>query len=411
MGAGVVGVTTAYYLLKDGHQVTVIDRQPDAGLETSFANGGQISVSHTESWASPEAPWLMLKWIGRDDAPLLLRLRFDPQLMAWGLKFLANCTHDRAVINLKKNLRLALLSRRLLGELREDTGIVYDHLTRGILQIYRDEDAYQIALRNAAVLHELGSHNHELTAQQCLDLEPALEARRDRLVGGIHTPDDESGDARAFTQNLARICENMGGNFIYDTSIDGLSVEAGAVTGVATSRGEMKANAYVLSLASYGPALVRRIGIKLPIYPTKGYSVTVPTNGHNGAPTVSITDEHNKIVYSRLGDRLRVAGTAEFAGYDTHLNEKRARSILGHARAQFPGAGNFDQAEFWTGLRPMTPDGVPLMGATRLSNLYLNTGHGTLGWTHACGSGRTVADLIGGRNPEVDAADYALTRF
>ena len=411
MGAGVVGVSTAYFLLKAGHRVTVLDRQPVAGNETSFANGGQVSVSHTSPWAGPGVPWQLLKWVGRQDAPLLLHPRFDPALFSWGLKFLANCSKTAFERNQRKNLRLAQISRFLLSVIRDETGIQYHQQSGGILQIFRNNDELLAASRASRQIIDLGCEMRTLDVDACLDIEPALEARRDELAGGIFSPGDESGDAHLFCTELADYCAARGADFRYGAEIEQLGVERGQVTGVATNQGFISADAYVLSLAAYGARLVKPFGIKLPIYPTKGYSVTVPTGGHNGAPSVSITDEDNKLVFTRLGERMRVAGTAEFAGFDTSLNERRARSILEKARYQFPSAGNFDEATFWTGLRPMTPDGLPLIGTTALQNLYLNTGHGTLGWTLGAGSGKAIADVISGSPTDLDLQDFSLQRF
>lgn len=411
LGAGVIGVTTAYFLNRAGHEVIVVDRQPGAGLETSFANGGQLSASHSMPWSSPSAPFLMLKWLGRRDAPLLWRLRADPAQWLWGLRFLANCTPGRSTANMEKNLALALHSRTLLLEIRDEAAIRYDERDQGILQIFRNQIQFDAAAKDAEQMTQLGCAETVLNRDGCLTLEPALRDTGETIVGGVHAPDDETGDAHTFTRELARVIAERGVTFKYDLSVLGLDVERDAISRVLTSQGELTADAYVMAFGSYSQLLLRPLGIDPHIFPTKGYSVTVPTSGRNGAPTVSITDVDHKIVYSRLGDRMRVAGTAEFAGFDSTLTEDRARVILGHAQRQFPNGGDFTKAKFWTGLRPLTPDGVPVLGRSRYANLYLNTGHGTLGWTLAAGSGRVVADLIGGQTPALDMSRYGVDRF
>lgn len=411
LGSGVVGVAAAYYLNRAGHEVEVVDRQPAAGLETSFANGGQISASHAAPWASPEVPLLLLKWLGHNDAPLLFRLRADPSQWLWALRFLANCLPGRSQTNTAKNLALGIYSRAQMREIRADTGVQYDALTRGILQVYRHQPDLDVGSRHAEWLTKLGCTVKPLTREQCFEVEPALRDRGQDILGGTYAPDDETGDAQVFTHELARVSAERGVVFRYGTYIHGISAEGGRVTGVATDQGRLTADVYVVALGSYTEVMLKPLGVDPHIFPTKGYSVTVPTEGRNGAPTTSITDHDNRIVFSRLGDRMRVAGTAEFAGYDTHLNEARARVILDLARKQFPNAGNFERAQLWTGLRPLTPDCVCVLGATKYANLFLDTGHGTLGWTLAAGSGKALADLIGGKKPEIDLAPYSVTRF
>ena len=411
LGAGVVGVTAAYFLNRAGHDVTVVDRQPGAGLETSFANGGQISASHSMPWSSPSAPFLMLKWLGRRDAPLLWRLRADPSQWLWGLRFLANCTPTRSTANMEKNLALALHSRALLKEIRREARIRYDERSQGILQIFRNAIQFDAAAKDTEHMTKLGCAEIVLDRDGCLALEPALRDTGDTIVGGVHAPDDETGDAHTFTRELARVIAERGVQFRYEVTVVGFDVEADTIAGVITNQGELTADAYVMAFGSYSQLLLRPLGIDPHIFPTKGYSVTVPTEGRNGAPSVSITDVDHKIVYSRLGDRMRVAGTAEFVGYDSTLTDDRARVILAHAQQQFPNAGDFTKAKFWTGLRPLTPDGVPVLGRSKFSNLYLDTGHGTLGWTLACGSGQVIADLIDGKTPVLDMARYGVARF
>jgi D-amino-acid dehydrogenase len=412
LGAGVTGVTAAWYLARSGHEVTVIDRQEAAGMETSFANGGQISVSHAEPWANPHAPAKLLRWLGREDAPLLFRLRADWRQWMWGLSFLRQCTPARTRHNIRQLVNLGLYSRASLRALREETGIAYDHLERGILHFYTSEREFEAAQAPAQAMREHGCELNMKSADECVAIEPALAGVRHLIAGGSMTPSDESGDAHKFTRALADLCAARGVRFEYGVTIDALETDGAGVTGVRLRdhRGARtaRADAYLLCLGSWSPLLARPLGIHLAIYPAKGYSVTMPVTDTTRAYSVSLTDDEYKLVFSRLGDRLRIAGTAEFNGHDTGLNRVRCEAILKRAGQLFPGAGDASQARFWTGLRPATPSNVPYIGATRLSNLFLNTGHGTLGWTHACGSGRAIADIIGARRPEVDFAFCGL---
>ncbi|HEX7953532.1 MAG TPA: D-amino acid dehydrogenase [Burkholderiales bacterium] len=407
LGAGVIGVTSAWYLAQDGHDVTVIDRQPTAGLETSFANGGQVSVSHAEPWANPGAPGKILKWLGRENAPLLFRLRADPHQWAWGLRFLLECLPGRTRRNTLTILRLGLYSRDLLKALRRETGVPYDHLEKGILQIHTDAQEFEAAHARVELLRSHGCEMHVKSAAQCLELEPALRASRIGLLGGTYAPDDESGDAHKFTGNLAELCRQRGVQFGFEHAVEALSVEGDAVTAATVRdpegrRVQVKADAFVVALGSYSPFLLAPVGITVPVYPVKGYSVTVPITRPEAAPTLCLSDENAKVAISRLGDRLRAAGTAELTGYDTSLNDARCKAILSRIEQLFPGIGDYAQAARWAGLRPATPSNVPLIGATRYRNLFLNTGHGTLGWTLACGSGQALAHLVGGRRPPVE---------
>ena len=411
LGAGVIGVASAWYLARSGHSVVVLDRQPGPGLETSFANGGQISANHTTPWATPSAPWKALKWLGKAEAPLLIHLRADPALWAWLARFLANCARRRMVINMERALRVAVYSRDQLAELRSETGIRYDHLSRGILHIFRDRNEYAAAVPLVALMERYGCCRRVVEPEECVQIEPALSTARNQLVGGIYSPDDESGDAYAFTLVLAGLCASLGVEFRYNTRIERLLVEGERIAGVLTDRGQLGADAYVLALGSYSPLLLRGTGVRIPVYPAKGYSVTIPIGEHTGAPVVSLIDDEFKMVYSRFKGRLRVAGTAEFAGYDASVTDVRARFILAKAMELFPDCGDAARAEFWAGLRPSTPDGVPVIGRTRLANLFLNTGHGALGWTMACGSGRIIADLISGKSPGISLADLGAERF
>lgn len=410
LGAGVVGTAAAWYLTRAGHEVTVLERRDGAGLETSFANGGQVSPCHAEPWANPSVLPKVLKWLGREDAPLLFRwTRWDPALWEWGLRFLANCTPQRTETNTERTLRVALYSRTCLQDLRAETGIDYDQRTQGILHVYRDRREFGHACGAADLMGRWGLRRLVKSPAECVAIEPALADTAEQLAGGIFTPEDESGDAYKFTRELAALAAAQGAGFRYGVTVQALLRDGDRVSGAATDHGEFPADAVVLAAASFSPALARPLGLRLPIVPAKGYSITLPAG--NGAPSVSITDDEHKIVFSRLGDRLRVAGTAEMTGFDTALTPARWQAVRRQAQRLFPHAGDYDRAEAWTGLRPVTPDSVPLLGATPIRNLYLDTGHGTLGWTMACGSGRVIADLVSGRKPDIDISGLGIERF
>ncbi|MBL8398317.1 MAG: D-amino acid dehydrogenase [Candidatus Accumulibacter sp.] len=401
LGAGVIGVTSAWYLTQAGHEVTVVDRQPAAALETSFANGGQISVSHAEPWANPHAPLRALAWLPREDAPLLFRLRRDAALLDWSWRFLRECTPQRTRSNIQRILSLALYSRRQLQTLRNATGLTYDHLERGILHVYTDRREFATAIRAAAVMREFGCERRTVSVDECLAIEPALTPARSLLVGGDYNREDESGDAHLFTQRLADLCGSHGVVFRYGMTIEGLHLRNGKIDRLATTSGEeIRGDIYVAALGSYTPLLLRPLGLRLPVYPAKGYSATIALGEDSIAPQVSLTDDGHKLVFSRLGQRLRIAGTAEFNGYNTELNHVRCQALISRASQFFPELRPAGPPEFWCGLRPATPSNVPLIGRTSITNLYLNTGHGTLGWTMACGSGAALADIISGRTPE-----------
>ena len=405
MGAGVVGISTAWYLARQGHEVSVIDRQPDAALETSFANGGQISVSHAEPWASPSTPWKVLRWLGQEDAPLLLRLRRDPALWRWCWQFLRECSMERHARNCRAIIQLALHSRACLQQLNQQLGnvLAYDRLLRGILHIYTDAEVYRAGLQAASLQSGFGGLRHAVDAEECLRLEPALQAMASRLLGGDYAEQDESGDAHRFTQQLAAQCRLAGVHLLYGQTVARLEQRQGRVTAIITEEGvHHVADAFVLALGSHAPALLHPHGIKLPVYPVKGYSATFELTADSIAPQVSLIDDEYKIVFSRFGQRLRVAGTAELTGFDTTLNPVRCDLLVRRSKALFPQLNEAGPPTFWTGLRPVTPSAVPLIGRMGFDNLWLNTGHGTLGWTLACGSAAVLSDLIDGRRPALD---------
>jgi D-amino-acid dehydrogenase len=411
LGGGVVGVTSAWYLAQDGHEVTVVDRQHAAALETSFANGGQISASYAEPWANPGAPLKILKWLARDDAPLLFRPRLDWRQWRWGLQFLVECLPSRTRHNTIQCLNLALYSRDCLKALRTQTGIEYDQLERGILQFYTEPDEFDRGVEAAGLMREYGCDRDVKTPDECVAIEPALAQCRNHLAGGIFTATDESGDAQRFTAELSRMAADRGVRFEWETEIQAVVPSGDAIDSVRTVRDgrfeSLTADAYVMALGSYSPFLLAPLHVPCNIYPAKGYSATIDIGEHRGAPTVSLTDFAWKIVLTRLGQRLRVAGTAELTGWDTSLNPTRCEALTARTFELFPDAGDRDSVRYWTGLRPATPSNAPLIGRTRYRNLYLNTGHGTLGWTMACGSARGLADVVAGRKPDVE---FAFTR-
>lgn len=415
MGAGVTGITSAWFLRQAGFEVTVIDRQPQAGMETSFANGGQISVSHAEPWANPGAPLKVLQWLMREDAPLLFRLRPDLAQWRWGLSFLRECTPGRTRHNIRQMVNLGLYSRATLQRLRAETGIEYDQRTEGILHFYTSQAEFDAAQEPARQMRELGCELDMKSADECVAIEPALRDARQRIVGGSLTPSDESGDAHLFTQRLAALCAQAGVNFLYDTRIVGAQVEGDGVSALQLADADgvvrqWRSDRYVMCLGAYSPQWARLLGQSLRIYPAKGYSVTLPVMDPETAYRVSLTDDEYKLVFSRLGDRLRIAGTAELNGYNTELNLVRCEAIVRRVRELFPHMTDGLGARYWTGLRPATPSNVPYIGLSRARNVYLNTGHGTLGWTHGCGSAAALADIVAGREPQVDFAFTGLPR-
>ena len=409
LGAGLLGVTSAYFLRQHGHEVTVLDRQASAAAETSFANGGQISVSHAEPWANPSAPLKVLQWIGKEDAPLLFRLRADARQWLWGLQFLRECTPARTRYNIGQIVRLGTYSRDTLQTLRREIGLEYDQRTQGILHFYTSAKEFEGAETPAAQMRELGCDRRVISADEAIRLEPALAHIRPQLAGATYTAEDESGDANRFARELVQRCESIGVQFCMSHTVTALRQAAGRIDHVEATDADgrflrIRGDAYVVAMGSLSPLYTKPLGIDLPVYPAKGYSVTMPVKDATKAHQVSLTDDEYKLVFSRLGNRLRIAGTAELNGYDRDLNRVRCEAIVRRVEALFPGAGDSEQAQFWTGLRPATPSNVPIIGRSKIANLYLNTGHGTLGWTHSCGSGKSIARIISGLKPEVDFA-------
>ncbi|GEC55496.1 D-amino-acid dehydrogenase [Bradyrhizobium japonicum] len=411
LGSGVIGVTTAYYLARAGHEVTVIDRQPKPALETSFANAGEVSPGYSSPWAGPGVPVKAVKWLLMKHGPLVIRPKLDPVMWLWLLKMLRNCTTARYAVNKSRMIPIAEYSRDCLQALRSEIGIRYDERARGTLQLFREQAQLDHTGDDIAVLKQYGVPFEVLGREGCIAAEPALAGVKEKFAGGLRLPHDETGDCHMFTQALALEAEKLGVRFNFNVGIDALNADTTRITGVATSAGMMTADAYVLALGSYSPILLRPLGISLPVYPVKGYSITVPIKDASGAPESTVMDESYKVAITRLGDRIRVGGTAEISGYSTKLYAAR-RATLDHSLTDlFPRGGDLPRATFWCGLRPMTPDGPPVIGATRFANLHLNTGHGTLGWTMACGSGRVLADMLSGKKPEIDTKELSIKRY
>ena len=406
LGAGVVGVATAWYLRERGWDVDVYDRQPDVGMETSFANGGQISVSHAEPWAAPGVPMKALKWLGQEDAPLLFRPQMDIQQWTWGLKFLRECTHGRWLANTKNLIALGLYSRQALQDLRQALPLAYEQATRGIMHVYTEAGSFEDAKVHAKTMESLGVDRVVLTPEQALRHEPALRHLLPRIQGATYTQSDEQGDALLFTQQLAYYCKMRGVRFHHGVNITKLVGSDGKVqTAVGCTNDGMAvfmdADAFVVARGPHSRKLTEPLGLNIPIYPAKGYSATYRIEDFGKVPTMSMTDESRKVVFSRLGDYLRVAGTAEFNGFNMELNKERCEALDRATRDWFKGGVDHDSVQYWTGLRPATPNNTPWIGVAKpYSNLYWNTGHGTLGWTHGCGSAKGLASIMDGETPD-----------
>lgn len=419
LGAGIIGTASAWFLHKAGHEVTVVERQPGAAQETSFANGCQISVSHAEPWANPAAPMKVLKWLGQEDAPLLYRFRPEWLQWKWALNFLRECTPARTADNIRQIVAISEYSRQTLQAVRAETGVEYDCLTRGILHFYTDKKEFDDSLPIARLMRELGCDRQSISADEVVRIEPALAPIRDKIVGGDFTATDESGDIYKFTTGLAAKAAEARVDFKFNTTVTRLLTEgAGAATKISgveiidpNGRHQvLRADAFVMAMGSFSVPLLNPLGIHLMVYPGKGYSATYPIINPEAAPTASLTDDGYKLVFSRLGDRLRVAGTCELNGYSRDLNSTRCDALTRRARELFPDACDYSNPTYWTGLRPLTPSNVPYVGKTKFSNLFLNTGHGTLGWTMGCGSGRAIAEIMSGRQPDVDFAFTGMPR-
>ncbi len=411
LGSGVIGVSSAYQLALAGHEVTVVERQPAAALETSYGNAGEVSPGYSAPWAGPGVPIKAVKWLLMHHRPLVIRPNIDLNLIRWGVAMLRNCTSARYELNKGRMVRLAEYSRDCLKDLRAQTGIAYDERMQGTLQLFRTQAQLDGTAADIAILRRYGVSFELLDRNGCVGHEPALGAVRDKFVGGLLLPGDETGDCFKFTQNLAALAVKQGVQFRYGTKIQKLLHAGKQIDGVVTDAGTLKADAYLVALGSYSPLLLKNVGIRIPVYPVKGYSITVPITDASGAPESTVMDESHKIAVTRLGDRIRVGGTAELAGYTLKLHDARRQTLEHVVTDLFPRGGDVKRAEFWCGLRPMTPDGTPVVGATRLPNLYLATGHGTLGWTMAAGTGRVMADVICGRKPGIDMDGLTVDRY
>lgn len=412
IGSGVIGTTTAYYLNRLGYEVTVLDRQPRSGLETSFANAGQISPGYSAPWAGPGIPLKAIKWMLSEHSPLVIRpSRLDAEMFRFIRMMLRNCTTSRYHVNKARMLRVAEYSRLALDELRSETGITYDERTQGTLQVFRTDAQVQGAKKDTDILDECQVPYEVLDLEGCLAAEPALKHVRDKIRGGLRLPLDETGDCLMFTQSLASICIARGVVFRYGISVEALLMSNNKISGVKTDQGVLTADQYVMALGSYSSQLLKLVGIDIPVYPVKGYSITVPVVSPEDAPHSTVMDETYKVAITRLGNRVRVAGTAELTGHDLSLHEERRQTVRFVVADLFPKASDMKEDHFWTGLRPMTPDGTPVIGTTPYANLFTNTGHGTLGWTMACGSGRLLADIMAGQKPGIELEGLSMQRY
>ena len=411
LGSGVIGTTAAWYLSQAGHEVSVVDRQSAPGMETSFANAGEVSPGYSAPWAGPGVPVKAIKWLLMRHSPLVIQPLMDPSMWRWGLSMLRNCTAARYRVNKARMVRLAEYSRDCLQTLRADTGLAYDERSQGTLQLFRTQAQLDGTAEDIEVLRQYRVPYEVLDMDGCVRHEPALAGVREKFVGGMRLPGDETGDCFLFTQRLAALAQARGVQFRQGVNIQQIEHVGGDITGVRTDAGLLQADRYVVALGSYSPLLLAPLGLRLPVYPVKGYSLTLPIVDAAHAPESTVMDETHKVAVTRLGDRIRVGGTAELTGYDLSLKSER-RGTLDHVVGDlFPRGGDLTQAKFWTGLRPMTPDGTPVIGPTRYPKLWLSTGHGTLGWTMAAGSGQLLADWMGSTGPRIDIEGLSLSRY
>ncbi|WGF89019.1 D-amino acid dehydrogenase [Marinivivus vitaminiproducens] len=409
LGAGVVGVTLAYELARDGHEVTVVERHAEPAGETSFANAGLVAPGHAYTWSSPKAPRILWRSLFEDGQALRFKPSLDPRLWSWSLKFLRNCTAERARTNTKRKVRLCMYSQGELNRIAAETGVDYHGLKGGLLYLYRTQETFERGAANTAILSEEGLELRAIDRDEAARIDPALAPVKDKFAGAVYCPSDESGDACVFTRNLARHCaERLGVVFRFDTAVEGFATEGDRVTGVRTDRGVIAADQYVNCLGVFAPGMAKGMGVSLPVYPIKGYSVTLPIDGRNNPPAIGGVDEDNLTAYARFGDRMRITATAEFAGYDTSHSPSDFDHMLGVARDIFPDGANYEQPSYWACLRPMTPEGTPIFGRGRYRNMTFNVGHGHMGWTMAAGCARVVADLLAGRKPAIDLTGMML---
>lgn len=410
LGSGVIGVASAYYLAQQGAEVTVLDRQSGPAEETSFGNAGQISPGYSTPWAAPGIPFKAVKWMFQHHAPLAINLDGSMWQLQWMAQMLKNCNPQSYAVNKERMMRVAEYSRDCLRELRKDTGINYENRAKGTLQLFRKESQMEAVQRDISVLQECGVSYELLNGNELGRVEPALANTQDKLVGGLHLPNDETGDCYLFTNALAQIAKELGVNFQFNQNVEKLIVEGDEIKGVQVNGKVLTADRYVLAFGSYSRDFLKPLDLQLPVYPVKGYSLTIPIIDPAFAPQSTVLDETYKIAITRFDQRIRVGGMAELSGFNLGLNEDRRATLQMVTQDLFPG-GDMAQASFWTGLRPMTPDSTPIIGATRFKNLFLNTGHGTLGWTMACGSGKLISDIVLNHKTEISTDGLSIQRY
>ncbi|EGR2703837.1 TPA: D-amino acid dehydrogenase [Vibrio parahaemolyticus] len=412
LGSGVIGLTSAWYLSQAGYQVTVIDRQPSSAMETSFANAGQISYGYSSPWAAPGIPLKAIKWLMEEHAPLKIKPSLSTDMISWASKMVANCTLPRYQINKARMLSIANHSRTCLEQLRNEHAIEYQGRQFGTLQVFRTTQQLTAIEKDLKLLEQSGTRFELMDVEQCLRQEPGLALVKDKIVGGLYLPDDETGDCFQFCQQLTELAKAHGVTFRFNTEVSNWVTVGKKIIGVQTNHGLFKADQFVVASGSFSTALLKQLDIDIPVYPVKGYSLTLPIENEEYAPRSTVMDETYKVAMTRFDDRIRVAGTAELAGFDPSLPQKRKNTIEMVVRDLFPHGGDFSQAEFWTGFRPMTPDGTPIIGATPYDNLFTNTGHGTLGWTMACGSGHLLANIMTGEKTKImENSELNLLRY
>jgi D-amino-acid dehydrogenase len=412
LGAGVLGVSSAWYLARSGHDVTVVERRAGVADETSYGNAGMLSYGYTNPWAAPGIPFKAIKWMLQDLAPIMVSpSALNVNTSAWMLKMLGQCTEDAYRLNKNRMLRISEYSRICFEQLQQDCPIHYDQRHQGTIELFRNQEKMDSIGADLESLRECGVEHRVIDHATCIQHEPALANVAEKFVGGLMFPNDGTGDCRKFTQGLAAACRDLGVIFMMDTEVKGLEASGGDIQGVVTSKGRLTADKYVVAMGSYSPMLMNPLGIKLPIYPIKGYSLTLPLLDESKAPQSTVMDEEYKVAVTRFDERIRVGGTAEIASFDLSLKESRRKAADFVVSDLFPGAGDLEKAEFWCGLRPMTPDSVPIIGKTPFKNLYLNTGHGTLGWTMSQGSARLLADIVNERDPDISTEGLSVHRY
>jgi len=408
LGCGVVGTTTAWHLLRDGHEVTVLDREPPAQGGASFGNAGLIAPGHSFAWASPKAVRTLFKSLYRDDQAFQMKFPPDARLLRWGLQFLGQCTTAAARRNTLVKHQLCAYSQQVLHEVVQETGIAYDRKTGGLLYLHRSPETLKAGAGNMRILEEDGQAVEVVDPDRAAEVDPALKPVRDRFAGGIYIPADESGDSRIFTEKLVSVCQSLGGEFVIGPEIQRIEANGDRVERVVTNQGDHTADLYLLCLGCWSPLVARTLGVHLSVYPVKGYSVTLPLKKGGLAPKIGGVDEDHLLAYAPMGNRMRLTSIAEFAGYDRSHAPDDFAPMIEKAKTLFPEACEYDQPQYWAGLRPMTPEGTPIIGKGRHQNLIYNTGHGHMGWTMSCGAARITADVVSGRTPEFDISGMGV---